>query len=89
MKSTVSAEELAAFLEARHGDPFHTLGMRRAGNFVAVRVFRPDCAAVSIVDAADRSRVFVASKIHPDGFFEAVLPKGTTEFPYLLRLKSH
>ncbi|MFM7373775.1 MAG: GlgB N-terminal domain-containing protein, partial [Chthoniobacterales bacterium] len=50
MKSTVSAEELAAFLEARHGDPFHTLGMRRTGAFVAVRVFRPDCAAVSIVD---------------------------------------
>ena len=89
MKSTVSPEELAAFLEARHGDPFHTLGMRRTGAFVAVRVFRPDCAAVSIVDAADRTRVFVASKIHPDGFFEAVLPKGTTEFPYLLRLKSH
>jgi 1,4-alpha-glucan branching enzyme len=89
MKPTVSPEELAAFLEARHGDPFQTLGMRRAGNYVAVRTFRPDCAAVSVVDAGDRTKIFAASKIHPDGFFEAVLPKGATEFPYLLRLKSH
>ena len=89
MKSTVSAEEVAAFLEARHGDPFHTLGMRQAGGFTVVRVFRPDCASVKVVDAGDRTRVFEASKIHGDGFFEAVLPKGTGEFPYLLRLKNH
>ena len=89
MKPTVSPEELAAFLEARHGDPFQTLGMRRAGNCVAVRTFRPDCAAVSVVEAGDRTKIFAASKIHPDGYFEAVLPKGATEFPYLLRLKSH
>jgi 1,4-alpha-glucan branching enzyme len=89
MKPTVSAEELAAFLEARHGDPFHTLGMRRVGGFTAVRVFRPDCASVKIVDAADPTRAFEAAKIHPDGFFEAVLPKGVGEFPYRLRLKNH
>jgi len=89
MKSTVPADEVAAFLEARHGDPFGTLGMRRAGQFTAVRVFRPDCSAVKVVDAADRTRVFEAKKIHPDGFFEAVLPKGSGEFPYHLRLTGH
>ena len=80
-KSTVPAEELAAFLEARHADPFHTLGMRRAGDFLTVRVFRPDAASVKIVDAGNRTRMFEAAKIHADGFFEAVLPKGMPEFP--------
>lgn len=89
MKPTLNAGELAAFLEARHGDPFHTLGMHPSGDFVAVRVFRPDCAAVSVVDSGDKTRVFAASKIHADGFFEAVLPKGTAVFPYVLRLKNH
>ncbi len=89
MKPTVSAEELAAFLEARHADPFHTLGMRRSGEFLAVRAFRPDLAAVKVVDLGNRSRVFEAEKIHSEGFFEAVLPKGTGEFPYTLRLTSH
>jgi 1,4-alpha-glucan branching enzyme len=86
-KSTVPPAELAAFLEASHADPFHTLGMRRTGDFLAVRVFRPDAAEVTVVDTGNRARKFEAVKIHPEGFFEAVLPKGTAEFSYNLRLK--
>ena len=88
-KSTVPPAELAAFLKASHADPFHTLGMRRAGDFLAVRVFRPDAAEVTVVDAGNRARKFEAVKIHPEGFFEAVLPKGTAEFSYTLCLNSH
>ena len=88
-KSTVPPAELAAFLEASHADPFHTLGMRRAGDFLAVRVFRPDATAVTVVDTGNRARNFEAVKLHPEGFFEAVLPKGTAEFSYTLRLQSH
>ena len=88
-KSTVPPAELAAFLKASHADPFHTLGMRRAGDFLAVRVFRPDAASVTVVDAGNHARKFEAVKIHPEGFFEAVLPKGTAEFSYTLCLNSH
>ncbi len=88
-KSTVPPEELAAFLEARHADPFHTLGMRRSGEFLTVRTFRPDAAAVTVVDTANRTRMFAATKIQTDGFFEVVLPKGLAEFPYTLRMKGH
>ena len=83
--STVPPAELAAFLEASHADPFHTLGMRRAGDLLAVRVFRPDAAEVTVIDTGNRARKFEAVKIHPEGFFEAVLPKGTAEFSYNLR----
>jgi 1,4-alpha-glucan branching enzyme len=86
---TVPPEELASFLDARHADPFHTLGMRRAGDFLAVRVFRPDAAAVQVVDLGDKSKVFEATRIHTAGFFEAVLPKGSLEFPYTLRFRGH
>jgi len=89
IQSTVSPEELASFLEARHEDPFHTLGMRRVGEFLVVRSFRPGVASVKVVDAGNRTRMFEAARIHPDGFFEAVLPKGLKEFPYTLRMKSH
>ena len=88
-KSTVPPAELAAFLKASHADPVHTLGMRRAGDFLAVRVFRPDAASVTVVDAGNHARKFEAVKIHPEGFFEAVLPKGTAEFSYTLCLNSH
>ena len=87
--STVPPAELAAFLKASHADPFHTLGMRHAGDFLAVRVFRPDAASVTVVDAGNHARKFEAVKIHPEGFFEAVLPKGTAEFSYTLCLNSH
>ena len=89
MKPTVPPEELAAFLDAHHADPFHTLGMRNAGGLLAVRVFRPDLASVEIVDTTDRNRVYKAEKIHKDGFFEAVMPQGTAEFSYVLRVRSN
>jgi 1,4-alpha-glucan branching enzyme len=85
-KSSVSPEELAAFVEARHDNPFHTLGMRRAGERLEVRAFRPEAAAVNIVDAADPRRKFPARKIHEAGFFAAQLPEGTNEFRYLLEI---
>ncbi len=89
MKSTISHEELQAFLEARHADPFHTLGMRRTGDRLAVRAFRPDLAAIKVLDKSSPSRAFDLRRIHEAGFFEVVLPKGLHEFPYLFRLRNH
>jgi 1,4-alpha-glucan branching enzyme len=86
-KPTVPPEELAAFLEARHADPFHTLGMRRAGEALVVRSFRPDATSVEVVDLDNRTRVYAAERIHQEGFFEATLPAGMAEFPYALRFK--
>jgi 1,4-alpha-glucan branching enzyme len=85
-KSMVSPEELDAFIEARHDDPFHTLGMRRVGKHLAVRSFLPDAAAVNVLDASAPSRKFPTRKIHEAGFFAVQLPEGTTEFPYLLEI---
>ena len=84
--SAVSSEELQAFLEARHDDPFHTLGMRRSGDRLAVRAFLPDAAEVTIVDAGNPRRRFAARKIDDAGFFEAVLPEGTSEFGYVMEV---
>ena len=88
-KTTISPEEMAAFVEARHTDPFHTLGMRQEKGVLAVRVFRPDATSVSVVDLSDPSRIFPALKIHTDGFFEAVLPQGVKAFSYVLRVEGH
>lgn len=84
--STVSPEELQAFLEARHDDPFHILGMRRSGDRLTVRAFLPDAAEVSILDASNPRRRFAAGKIADAGFFEAVLPEGTSAFSYVIEV---
>ncbi len=42
-----------------------------------------------IVDAADDTRRFPLTKIHPDGFFESVLRGIEQPFDYLLEMKSH
>ena len=87
MKPTVSPGEVAAFLEGHHADPFHTLGLRHASDRLVVRVFRPGVVSVQVVDLGNRSHVFDAEQIHPEGFFEAAIPKGRAEFAYALRFK--
>ncbi len=89
MKTTIPPEEVAAFLDARHDDPFHSLGMRRLGDQLVVRVFRPDAASVKVLNLEAPTQIFDAIKIHADGIFEAILPAGLQEFSYVLRFTNH
>ena len=71
-------------LAAEHDDPFSFLGMHpRPDGALGVRVFRPDCRAVT-VRAPDGSR-FESRRIHAEGLFEAVIPR-RDPFPYELEI---
>ena len=87
--STLSDDELYPLIEARHSDPFKILGIREARGSQFGRVFRPDAAEVTIVDAGDAARRFPLTKIHPDGLFESALQGVDRPFDYLLEMKSH
>jgi 1,4-alpha-glucan branching enzyme len=71
------AEEIKWLLRAEHADPFHILGPHRTmldgEECVAVRTIQPHAASVSVL-WGNPSREFPASRIHPDGLFEALIP---------------
>jgi 1,4-alpha-glucan branching enzyme len=76
-------EEIQAVLEARHQNVFAFLGAHEAGGGKqVVRVFQPYADKVAVVCGGGR---FEASKLHDDGFFEAM----TNDGGYELELTDH
>ena len=89
VKKTIDEGNLNSLLGANHGDPFAVMGMHQAGDRLVVRVLRPDAREVVVRDARDPKRTFPATMVHPDGFFEALLPEGTERFEYDLQFTAH
>jgi 1,4-alpha-glucan branching enzyme len=87
--STLPDDDFYPLIEARHGDPFKILGLREFQGSWFGRVWRPDAAEVTLIDAQDGARRFPLAKVHPDGFFESVLRGVEGPFDYRLEFKSH
>lgn len=88
--SRLPDDDFYPLLEARHCDPFRVLGLRREGDRVVARAFRPDLRALTLVDAAEPSRRFELPRVHDDGLFELVLPEDVEEpFDYYFELTGH
>jgi 1,4-alpha-glucan branching enzyme len=89
MASATLQIDLHQILSAEHPDPFRVLGMHTVsigGELrLVVRAFLPGAEAVWLADAAGRD-VGPMECVHPDGFFETLLPRGTGSFPYRLRI---
>jgi 1,4-alpha-glucan branching enzyme len=87
--STLPDDDFYPLIEARHGDPFKILGLREFQGGWFGRVFRPQAAEVTVVDAHDASRRFPLARVHDSGFFESVLRGAGQAFDYRLEFKSH
>lgn len=87
--STLPDDDFYPLIEARHCDPFKILGLHESQGGWCVRVFRPEAAKVSVVDAFDASKRYALKRIHDAGFFEAPLEGVKSSFAYLLELTSH
>ena len=87
--STLPDDDFYPLIETRHGDPFKVLGIREFQQGYFGRAWRPDATEVTIVDTADFTRRFPLKKVHPDGFFEAVLRGVDQPFDYVLEMKDH
>src|SRR5437588_1214846 len=79
-------DELRAFLQGAHPDPFRILGPHRLREDVLVRVFRPDAREVSI-KLDNNGTLIPAEKIQGDGLFQATLEKCARDVPYTLKIK--
>ncbi|MGH7067605.1 MAG: GlgB N-terminal domain-containing protein, partial [Acetobacteraceae bacterium] len=79
--------DVAAIVGARHGDPFAVLGPHATPEGLAVRVFVPGAADVTVL-GPDGRPVLTLERRHPDGFFEGLLPGRQTSLAYTLEARS-
>src|SRR5918912_3770412 len=68
-RTSTAPSDIAAIVEARHGDPFAVLGMHETGGDVVVRVFLPWARRVEVIDARSGDAVATLPKLHEAGFF--------------------
>ena len=70
-------EAVENLAQGLHADPFGILGPHRierdGRTALAIRAIRPGATSLEIVWSADR-KAYPATRIHPDGVFEALLP---------------
>src|SRR4030095_11784344 len=87
-RMTLSPEAIRAVVEGEHGDPFAVLGPHRVptsdGAAVAVRAIVPGAAAVRVLRADAPPTPM--ERLHPVGFFEAVLSDRRDPFVYRLEV---
>lgn len=89
MNATLTEAEVRALLNAELKDPFSVLGMHPirhgAKRAQAVRVFLPEAQIVTVVAMSGGAK-YPASRIHPEGIFEAVIPGQEKPFAYELEI---
>ncbi len=92
-KTTAPREEIDLILRGEHSDPFHVLGLHplqvEGQAAIVIRAFLPEAVKAWVIRVPERERgasgVSPLERVHPDGFFEAILRGETQIFPYRLR----
>lgn len=86
----LTADDIEALLEARHGDPFAVLGMHTdADGRLRLSAFFPGATEVVCVDTADGRDVVALDCLHADGFYEGIIPRKREVFAYRYRVTWH
>ncbi len=86
----LSEEDINAFVEARHPDPFGVLGphavLRNGKQLLSIRVFLPGAQKVWILTRPGGEEL-LANPLHPEGFFEKTLGPVGEDFRYCVRVE--
>ncbi|MBI5474740.1 MAG: 1,4-alpha-glucan branching protein GlgB [Ignavibacteriae bacterium] len=97
MNTTASIDDVYRIIYNDHHDPFQVLGQHilnvKGKNSVVIRAFLPDADTLSAIEDSSApdgeptvsGREFPMKKVHPEGFFEVVLPERSEIFPYQLK----
>ena len=80
---TISPAAIDAIIGAYHGAPFDVLGPHPVPGGVAVRAFLPPAGQVAVVIDG---RPTPMTRVHPEGFFEAVIPDASLPLAYQLEI---
>ncbi|MCG6552989.1 MAG: 1,4-alpha-glucan branching protein GlgB [Candidatus Magnetominusculus sp. LBB02] len=82
-------EQIDMIVQAVHSDPFAVLGAHHIKfnnkDAVVVRAFLPGVKELFVVRSDKVKKVYAATKIRQEGFFEAVAEQATEIFPYKLK----
>ena len=82
---TISNEAIQAIVFGYHGDPFAILGPHIVDDGLVIRVFLPQAVEIEL-----QSDALTASmhKVHPDGFYELLVPGEKLPFTYQIKFKN-
>jgi 1,4-alpha-glucan branching enzyme len=84
----LSATDLAAVAEARHGDPFAVLGLHAAADGTLwLRAMLPGASSVAVIDATTGRRAADLTLRHHAGLWEAPVTGRTQRFDYRLQVQ--
>lgn len=81
---TIDSETIQAVVNGYHDDPFSVLGPHNLTEAVVIRAFVPQASAVDIQTGAGES--FPMAQLHPEGFYEALIPNRQLPLTYQLVL---
>ena len=82
----VLQDEINAFFDGQHSDPFATLGMHETDNGIEVRALYPDAHRVIVLDRNTHKQICELTSLDERGFFIGVIPKKRSFFPYKLQV---
>ena len=92
MRVTVSQSDLVKILQGEHPDPFSILGMHivslKGQAAVAVRAFIPEARGAAVWNVPSSTRYEMA-RVHPAGFYEAVVFDHPGSFAYQIEYTDH
>ena len=84
----IDEAQVLALIGGQHADPFAVLGMHAASDGrLWVRALLPGANSVVVQDARSGAAVLELQRGHPDGFFEAVVPRRRKPFDYRLGIR--
>ena len=84
----IDAADIDALLGARHADPFSVLGLHAdASGDLWIRALLPGAQAVEVHATVSGRRVAALALCHPDGLFEARVPRRRRHFAYQLAVQ--
>jgi 1,4-alpha-glucan branching enzyme len=78
------AEDVAAIVGARHGDPFSVLGLHETASGFVIRAFVPGAETVQAI-SPEGDVIAHLERTHRDGFFEGLIRGRKSRFAYALR----
>ncbi len=87
VQTTADTSQIEAVVGGYHGAPYNILGIHVVtlddGPAMAIRAFRPLDEKVDVIDSATGVRTAM-TRVHEQGFFEAIFPGRTDPFAYRL-----
>lgn len=97
MLTTVNANDIIAIINSTHQNPHYVLGMHlvevkiagQTKTIPSVRAIFPEAKEVYVLDASDPQNQWPMEKVHPGGFFEALIWERSEKFRYVLKIKNY